>query len=348
MPFRDARAAKKDIERTRVLVRSEDRESGSEHDYVFRLPRLFQNVIGIEVAGWNFDALSLPTFVANFDGIHPEPGTDVTSQAASRNTASMVDVLIEDEFDPPTATAAFTVDVSNVSGFSYCGLSFTSPDELEVVLQAAFEAGFGALGLSNPNVNASNTSIEVGVDELERLTFTAFRTASPYEPMKIYLLFGTGANRDNQMSRALGFEPYEDTTLPATLTFTPSVGSQNNYLLTAPYRANTRPFRYLELNIHESEFAPHERIYLDPRIPVYGQDNGIVELVKAQKTNRASLRLFTNTLRRLERVGITLTLPQGLRVPLSARKDHVLELDIFSLSEQTDLPQWARAQTIAI
>lgn len=133
-------------------------------------------------------------------------------------------------------------------------------------------------------------------------------------------LFATGPNKDDSAFNAMG---YNQSDTAFTL---------NEY---GPGRTNLKPFRYIDINLREAEeFKPLKRVYTTDNI-YYGT-------VRNDPSISRTRLLSSQPLQRLKRVNISITLEGGVVPPVFQGLDHEITLTVFSIANETFVPNWVR------
>lgn len=329
------------IKRTRIAVDSRERDlarSKSRSDYVFNVPEQIQNVIGIELVGWCFDTLYAPTYIGRYNTFAPQrfPGDEIASPIAGLHTA---DIMLQDP-NNLNRTMVFTIDAENFLGIpggsaSFCWFLFESSTITVQVM--ALATTFTFLGLNDPNFNTGNTQLQFQTDDLSVFNMYWYDSAT-FEPFYSFFLFKSGPTASDQASRALGFEPFVDTSIPPLFDVTPNPPSNQQYVLFGDYKANAQPCRYLNVHVKEvtEDFDPLARVYID-RIsdPEY----------KRPCNEGSNMRLLSNPVRRLDRLSIRLMV-EDYRVGQLQTPDHQLTFDVLSLAQESSIPTWVKQKVV--
>lgn len=315
------------LRRVRLETDSLDRVAGrsrSVTQYSVDVPEHLQEVVGIELVNYNMPAsMTPPTFVGFANGARSR-----ASCTFDVHLAEGVDVL------------DFTVDMDAVpdgaGGFvSYADYALLDTATYLAAIDDGIQATFTALG-AVPGINSTNTTIEVGLTvSLDRLVVQAFRTAGPFEPVQMTMLFATGPTRGDQASYSMGFPADVDTPVPALSAS--AFGSGTNYVLTAQNLINLLPFRTINVHVPqtESDHTPTGVIYM--RTP--GRT--------WPATFPRDVRLLSESVRRLEKLDIRLTFGDQ-EFPFVPGFDHSLSFVVTVLAQETDVPAWAKDETLVL
>lgn len=323
------------IKRTLITVDSRLRNperSRSRSDYTFDGFEAIQNVIGIELVGWCIDSLYAPTYIGRYNSLVPQrwPGDEESSIVPGLHTA---DIMIQDP-NNLNRTMVYTADAENIFGapggsVSYCWFLFIFSDS--VVASIALAAIFTFVIANDPNFNVGNTQFQMNQDDLSVFTMWWYDSGT-LDPFYSFMLFGSGPTYADQGSRALGFEPFVDTTIPPLFDTTPIAPNNLQYVVFGDYKANVQPCRYLDVHVAEffEDFDPLARVFIDRfATPTYHRP-----------CNEGSgMRLLSNPIRRLDRLSIHLTV-EKYRVGRFLTPDHQLTFEVLSLAQEPKIPNW--------
>lgn len=327
------------IKRTRLFVDSKFREeSGSKNgtDYKFKIREEIQNVISMELIGWNIDSLISPTWTGRYNT--PTPGSTTDLVASRTPGAHTYDIFIEDEDSPPVTSLLFTVDMEFMGELpaSFAWRSLTSASDVVDVFATYVAMSFIYVTQASDPISYANTNMSIettseGVFQMSVYRDAAYDAAEP--PMPSYFLFKSGPTADDNAGRALGFKDTEDTIKPA-LTTTAGIGSGTNYVLESSYLINMQPFRYVDIRVKEVEadFSPLSRVYLNrvTKSPPY-----------IRPWNEGfNARLLTSPIRVLKDLSIRLTLDNNTRISTTTVGSHQLTFDVLSLAQVPIVPDW--------
>lgn len=324
------------LKRTRVLVDSNDANASRTKglfNYTFDVDTEFQNVVSIELVDWNFDNAWGPTFVGRYNTLYP----DETLTDLARSTvpgACTFDIRIENEATPPTSALEFTVNMEFVSGgVSLCNAIYSTKANVVAAINTAVTTAFTALGTTFANINSTNTTLSLTLEDSGRMMWTAFRTANPFEPMRVNLLFKSGPTAADQASRAIGFDFGVDAIAPSSTVSTPGIGSGTNFATIGTSQVNPQPFRYVDIEVQQvPEYSPLARVYL-------AREDEIYSFETARQTGR-NARLLSDPIRRLDRLGIKLSMGGDYRITEGNLASHQLTFEILSLAQESDIPEW--------
>jgi hypothetical protein len=318
------------IKRTRIYVNSSEKiaeRSRGPFDYTFRVPEAIQNVVSIELTGWNLSSSLSSSIVGRYNSRLPGTGADVIRSVIPG--ASTFDIELENETGTYTAVISCDLETA-LDNLATTGIVYFDETALTDFLFAAYENGIA--GASDPVFTAANTTGEFSVDDAGRLFFVAFRSGA-LTPLRSRMLFKTGPSASDQASRLMGFEPDVDTDRVVSLTTTTGIGSGSNYVTSGIYLYNLQPFRYINVYVDEvsANFEPLARIYLN-RISV-PEDR--------QPFNKDyNARLLQEPIRRLDQLSIRLTLEDDKRIADMYDTGHQLTFDVLSVAQETDIPNW--------
>ena len=323
------------VKRTRVFVNSDEKNPSNSRgpfDYSFDVAEPIQNVVSIELTGWNIDGEVYSTFVGRYNSVAPLANPNDQTRSIIPG-ASTIDVELEDE----TGTVFLVVNMNVEMGLgeiSSTGIVLEDATALLNVLNATFITQLGRVG--NATFSNANTVGQFLEDTAGRIYFVAYRVGI-LVPLRSRFLFRTGPGASDQASRPLGFPPV-DTPRVTALTATPGVGSGLNYVVVGSHYYNLQPWRYINVYVDEmsNNFEPVARIF-------YHRETGLANSNPANRRpfnidNRS--RLLQEPLRRLDRLSIRLTLDDDKRLAEFLDTGHQLTFDVLSLAQEPTVPGW--------
>lgn len=311
------------LQRTRLFVSSDDRRAeDSLYSFVYDLKDEIQDVVSVELTGWNINRRIAPTFIGRYLQT-TVPYASTTNPRSDTPGNSMVDVEVTDETG--TDTIVFTVDMdlvtpaSGAAPLSYAGRVIPVAD-LATALGTAFSRAF--IDVTHPTLNATNYNLFPSVDELGRFFVYMQKKSDPTLKPTVRLLFGTGPNRADSMHRVLGV-PAEDT-LPD-----PTTNGFQSLCMIEPV-----PLRYIDVRLSQfDELNPVGRIFL-----AAANDADFVE----PQDKPEAVRVLLKPIRRLAELKIDLVLPEGQAPNHEVTDGYELQFDVLSLATQSKVPGWLR------
>lgn len=341
------------IKRQFITVNSKDRDpqlSKDALDYTVLLGTEIQNVISMELAGWNFDPFFSSTFPGRYNtqlSVYDPSDTKSPIPGAKTFTLRIYDELGVSFVDLP-------VDLENSQGSTYTLSSanqviylsqgsdwFNTTPEFTQVVKNAIVGALTAFGTAG--IDETNTTIEVyfsetlsGVRDNEIMYIVAYRSGGANDPMRTVINFTPQTQEPfDHAALALGFE--EGSTVDSQLISTPGVGSGTNYVLRSAYEVNNLVYRYVDLFVKQTEdsFSPFERIF-------FKRGAALTPYLNGDKVIRT--RLLTDPVRKLDRLSIRLELPNNIRIADSALKDHQLVFEVLSLAQEISVPDWVKCR----
>lgn len=244
------------IKRTLIYVNSDNRDpirSTNNFDFSFNLKEEIQEVFSLELVNYSIPRITTPTLLGEVDifSVYRTGALVLVPQ----NSNMRYDLLIEDEL----RAASVLIEGSMDPAFFLGGLALIPTsglpldyDSFLLLFLFDLDARF-SLAIAGTFFDP-DYQFGVNIDNNYRLTLFLVNTAAiPTTYGFISVLFGTGPNRDNQMSIPLGFQPNVDQE--------PDQTTAEN-LLVAPYSLNMTQFVYLDIDLAQaSEVSPWARIY---------------------------------------------------------------------------------------
>lgn len=325
------------IRRTRVFVDSADRNesrSRGPFDYTFDVGDEIQNVVAIELVGWNFNSLYSSTFLGRYNTTAPTSSGDTVRSV--RPGAHTFDILIEDENNINSILLQSDMEqiVPTLVPISQAWYALKDPTDVRSLIGMYFQFVFVFLFQnSGLGITPVNTTMRIEENTLGQLQMMFFRTGG-LDPMPSYFMNKSGPTADDNAGRTAGFIDNKDAPTTATLSTTTGIGSGTNYVATSDFLINQQPFRYINVHVKEVEedFSPLARVYLN-RI------TDINEYIRPCNEGM-NTRLLTNPVRRLDRMSILITLDQGYRLSGNFPQSHQLTFDVLSIAQAPIIPHW--------
>ncbi len=303
------------VRRTRVYVDSDQRLTGSlsEFDFVVPLEQPLENVVGIEMVGYNIKTDLQQTFIA---------------QIGNYNGNNILDVSVNDY---PTMSNPLTYSVT-IPPRNYTTVESLA-DDLETLLNAA------VLATGNVYWIARTWSLFVQTLEgSETITIIFEMTGAFIEDIATFT-FRTGPNHQNSGGGQLGFLTDEDTLGVIT-------DASMVYVAGLPIQVQTpqlQPFRYLNVNIANApELQPANRIILS---------DGTFHSSKTTVIDSRP-RLLTQPIKRLDTLHVVCTMGPVFhgdsletRPPLSRSRGGIdLIFDVLVVAQEQGIPSWVKQE----
>ncbi len=306
------------IRRIRVYVDSDQRLEGSksEFDFVFPLTNLIENVVGIEMVGYNIKTDLQQTFIA---------------QTSTQDGNNILDISVNDILtlsNPLTYTA--TIPPRN----------YVTVADLAANLQATLRATVVALG--DPFWSSGIPEREwIVLPTNQTGTITALYIVMGYGAFEIMnnavFEFGTGDNRLNSGGGQLGFFTDEDTSVTI-------ITGGRTVIRPIPVQVpQLQPFRFLDVSITDApELETVGRIML--------VDDPIVDSKTRDIDSRP--RILTQPIKRMETMHVVCTMgptfhetQSKTRPPLSRSRGGIdLIFDILVIAQEQDIPSWVQQE----
>ncbi len=223
--------------------------------------------------------------------------------------------------------------VANTLEFSYKFPSrqFKNADEFSTFLAADLNSVMDEQGDLFFNTAAG---VSFRVDQDQEFLYSGARGAVTIsaeiggvpDTVALYFLFTSGSNSADSAWQQLGYETQADVGGPDTIN-----GTFLTYPMPTKY-INLHTFRYVNMEIPEfPELRPHSRVYLTP-----------TEDFRRVRQNNKGVRLIVNPPRKVERITVILTLPDGRKPNPDSRDPFYLTIDFLSLSVETQTPGWLK------
>jgi hypothetical protein len=318
------------IKRTRVYISNDERDpdtSKGPYEYTVNLQEEIQNVTSIELVGWN-----IPRYLtASFLGRYTQSVLPYASNSNPRGDTpgtSIADVFIVNE--TATATLSFVLDMELVTPtlpalpVSYAGRKMTI-DQITAAFQQAIPLALDAAG--HATLNTTNYTLNIGVDTNNRFFFNMHRIGLPATQASVQFLLATGDNKEDSFHRLLGL-PKTDTTID------PSTSG-----IQSPCAIEPEPYRYIDIEIKQApKFRPFARIFTS------GDIQG--DEFKRQVNTPENVRLFTDPVRRLDKLSIKLRLQDDKAPNHEILTGHDLTFEILSIAPTDVLPVWANQKFV--
>lgn len=311
------------LDRKVLRVSSRDRneaKSRSATDFVVDLDQEIQNVVSIELVGWNWSSHALSTFIGRYDSVLGINGPGVERSiipGRSRFLIRVFDVGGVNFVDLP-------VDMENANNTTY-DYSFANwvvrVAQLDDAIAASVQAALAQFG--NAFVNDANTNFTVAYTGDNRLAFNFF-TDPGATPLRSQIRFTSDApGSDDSAASVLGFDDGEIYT---------STGVSET--LTAPYEINEQVDRYLNVYVGEAaEFSPLAKVFVQ-RI-----SNG-KSYFRAKPAFRP--RILTDPVRKMSQIQIRLTAGDDERIPSTVDPDFDFTFHVLYLRPVSSAVSWAK------
>jgi hypothetical protein len=323
MPLQDI-STKKYIKRTRLFLSSNDKDdtaSKGDYDYIINLKQEIQNVLSIELIGWNIPRYLTASFLGRYTQ-SVKPYASTLNPRGSVPGSSIADVLIVDETGLETLN--FVLDMELVTPtapalpVSYAGRKMTI-DQIAVAFEEAIPLALDAAG--HATLNTTNYTVNVGIDINNRFFFNMHRIGLPATQASVQFLLATGINHMDSMHRVLGL-PKADTTINPTTSGIQSLCS-----------IDTEPYRYIDIELGQiPQFRPFARIFVS--------GDSTRDEFKRPDNPPEKIRLLTDPLRRLDRINIKLKLQDDKAPNHEIITGHDLSFEVLSLEPTNVLPDW--------
>lgn len=300
------------LRREYVRVGADERETADSRtpfDYIVKLPRPIEDVVSVELVGYDFSSALAPTFLGNLQSRRPlreDEGMHIFNlRVFHSNGVDFVDLVVD--MQQPTAP---DYDYSDVL-VTYIGGSSRAVDT--AITQALATQG-------NAAVNSTNTTVTVTALDTGQITI-AFTRTGPVAVDSIISFPAAGS-----AGPALGF-------LDDTVSY-----SSVNQVITSPQAVNEQPTRFVDVHLREvPELQPLARVYLDRPYAITAQyDNARMPRLP---------RVLTDSLRRLETLTVRLTTGDEEReIPLTAPIFNSLVFEVLSVrpTGACEIPAWLK------
>lgn len=295
MPLEQAKSIENYVKVHKLFISSSDRTQNSVGPYIYEvdLNEEIQNVIAIEVTGYNFPSNIAPTFVEAGAGFSGTNKLDFEIQGPT-NTV----------FTATWPSKQYTYENVTVPYLSYVQVLAQIMNEA-----IASDALYGTGGPNEARFIVTADPEEVTSVRVVGAGVTGFR-----------FLFASGPNSLDSCFNAMGYNQAD----------TAVAMSQRS-----PGRTLLRPFRFFDVNIEQvPELSPLKRIYATNNL-YYGS-------VRNDPCITRTRLLSSKPLRRVQRLGIRITLEGGVVPPVFEGRDHELTLTVFALSNEVTVPGWVR------
>lgn len=295
MPLQHAQFGRPYIKTTKLFVNSGERTSGSLYSYVYTLKQEIQNVVAIELTGYNIPSEVTPTFIAsttNFTG-----NNKINMKVTTTGEYSEHFVISWPE-------KKYTYENTLIPYLSYISI-------LQQLLNDAVKDS-AVLGTSG----TKPVTFRVASDTDEK-TVIYIIDGNGTDILGVTLKFATGANANESAYYEMGF----------TQADTSSTGSVGSLVITSPNPTNLSPYRFVDVSIDQSEFQPLQRVYL--------MDNTYYGTTRNELNVSRTRLLRNNQLKKLNRLNITLRLKNNIVPPTNARAHDLIFTVFSISPEQT-------------
>ena len=306
------------IRRIRVYVDSDQRLEGSksEFDFVFPLTNLIENVVGVEMVGYNIKTDLQQTFIA---------------QTSDQNGNNILDVSVNDILTlSHPLTYAVTIPPRN----------YTTVSDLASNLQTILRDAVTALGDPYWSLNLTSRKwVVLPTNQTGNITALYFVMGFGIHEIMNNAVFeyGTGENRLNSGGAQLGFFADEDTTVTVI---------QYGRTLIRPIPVQVpqlKPFRFLDVSIADA-----------PELETVGRIMLVDDPIFDSKTRDIDSRprILTQPIKRMETIHVVCTMGPTFhenqaetRPPLSRSRGGIdLIFDILVVAQEQDIPSWVRQE----
>lgn len=295
MPLTNTEYGKPYIKTTKLFVNSSERTSGSLYNYVYTLAEEIQNVVAIELTGYNIPSEVTPTFIAS--------GTNFVGNNKF-NFYLENDAGASQTFTVTWPEKKYTYENTVVPYLSYISI-------LEQLLNDAVkdDATFGTSG-------TTPVTFRVASDTDEKTVIYVVDSGAHIDIFT--LLFSTGANASESSYYEMGFAA--STNISAT-------GAAGSKVLTSPNATQLSPYRFVDITIDQSEFQPLQRVYL--------MDNTYYGTTRNELNVSRTRLIRNNQIRKLNRLNIEMRLKNNIVPPTSARAHDLIFTVFSISPEQT-------------
>lgn len=306
------------LRRYSVFVDSADHGGRGQWDIDMSLDEAIQNVVAIELVGWNIPKLLCPTFIGRY--IKSEvPFASTLNPRGSQPGNCVFDLEVTDVSGVNTITVPVDLEIVQVGSgvaVSAAGRLFTSSSQVVAIIAAAIPDAVDAAG--DAVINSTTYEFHVGVDSQDRFYCYAHVTGDSSQKATVRFLFATGVNASDSPHRVLAM-PAEDTE--------PSLVHQG---VQARYAIDLRPFRYIDVVVDQfPELQPLGRIFVS---------EGLDFVKPLDPPDR--IRLLTRPLRRLESMRVRLVMPDGKTMNPEVLGSFDLEFEVICLQQEQSIPNW--------
>ena len=314
------------IKRTLVFVNSNDSDpirSTNNYDFSFNLVEEIQEVFSIELVNFTIPRIMTPTLLGRYDQFDLWR-TGVILEIP-QNSNMLYDLRISDETKSNSLILSGGLDPGIVLGFAAVIYSGFPLDQESLFIAFYFDllSRFSNAVASNPVFGGGNYTINIGGDQNYQIFFELENNvAVPTTYGFVDILFGTGPNKDNQMSIPLGFQPFLD-----------QQGDPNNTnnRLRAPYMMNISQFTYIDVNLAQaSENTPWARIYTVDEISAYS----------APKTVPYRSRMLKTPVRNLKFLDFQIRTQGGRVMGEISNTGMDMTIEVLSIAQVPKVPEW--------
>lgn len=303
------------IRRRRIYVDSDQRIPGSASEFDFTVPldNLFENVVGIEMVGYNIKTDLQQTYIAR-DGF--------------LNGNNLIDVYVNDHATLSNPLS-YTVTIPP--------RNYTTVSALAVDLQVALNNAVAATGNAHWIARPWSVFANINTVRFEVLEYV-LGVDHPLEENTGVFKFGTGINRLDSGGGQIGYFTDEDTLgalTDAALVF-------KTGMPIAVQTPELQPFRFMDVSITNApELQPVGRIML-----VDDPTDSKTALINKRP------RLLTQPIKRLESLHVVCTMgpsfhggPFETRPPLSRSRGGIdLIFDVLVVTQEQDIPGWVQQE----
>lgn len=315
------------IKRTLVFVNSNKSDpirSTSNYDFSFNLVEEIQNVFSIELLNFTVPRLLTPALLGTFDEFNVHKTGVVT--LIPQNSNMRYDIKISDE----TRANSLIIEGSLDPGFYFAGQIAWSGVSINTGgLALAWLFDFNARFLidvaSSPVFGGGKYALGFLLNQNDQLgIFLENTVAVPTTYGFVDILFGTGPNKDSQMSIPLGFKPFVDQI---------SDTSQPQNALLAPFRINPNQFTYIDVFLAQAaENSPWARIYTIDELLRYTAPKTVASRSRMMKTPVQNLKFLDFRIR-----------AQGGRILGELSNTGMdMTIEVLSIAQVPNVPDWVK------
>lgn len=243
------------IRSSKLFIASDERDTGTNYDYTFITKKNIQNVIALEITGYNFPSQIAPTFIA------------ATANAPGNN---IIDIEI---YRAPFPRYLISVSMPEKK-YTYENLYNTTESYISVLqrkIQEAFDADVTWSGLLEVTVYRNTDS---------KTEINIANSSGVVDEIKI--LFSSGVNAANAAYEVLGFAQSD-------YTFTALPSGTDHYLI-SPNSVELDPFKFVDVFVDDCEFQPFARIYLQDQY--YGATQNELNVTRTRLFSSKPIRSF--------------------------------------------------------
>lgn len=315
------------LRRSYIRVSAEDLEptsSKTPFDYQVKLEETIEDVVSIELAGYDFSTRLAPTFTGNNPVYRPflddEGIRTFNIRVYHSNGTDFVDLEVDMQSTTPG------LDYSDLTTDNTIWRSAGGDGAVaNVIKQALVDQG-------NAFVNSTNTTAYIRIGDTNQMDIMFVRTGPT--PVNSVISFPPGSNA----AAVLGFPDDTLSYNSASNTDYSSIGTGTNQVIHAPLAINEQVTRFIDVHLREvPELQPLARVFT-VRPSEFTAQYEIGRMPRPQ-------RILTNSLRKLETLTIRLTTGDEQRV-LSLKSplfnSFVFEVVSLGVVARGGLPTWIK------